>query len=428
MDTAAAQSIPVPESTKVCIVCSYCYSDKAVPSFAVMIADVQPEAGGDASDESVISIRPTFLIDGISFDDGLYNFCVLNSTLYMIEMGIHTIDHSLGGKSVYTYDLSRYLKDGGSNGGSGVCVDGEILYKDDMVAAPEMLYPKYLPFVTPTPDGKRIVVFSSTINMSFLNEDPNTGAPNAVDEDIDFEVYDPQNKAWRKLPSLRDYQLRTGSYYPDIEIQGFTFLTSSDMLFQMSEGIFVIDINMPEIGWHKQDSYLGAKRIPFEDRFFVIEDDKIQLCLDTSRAYDISPWAKTKYKEHLFDSSMASRFPTSYIALDANVGFGVRHSFRTDVAYDEDDLLVVHLQTALDMYTQIAYMLLDVSRYNLKKYKDDDMTKKKNKKKKKKEVVEGEDLEKKSFLNASSVDSFKFKLDTEPCWSFIPHCVSIIRA
>ncbi|GER38496.1 30S ribosomal protein S13, partial [Striga asiatica] len=183
MDTAAAQSILVPKSTKVYIVCSY--SHEAAMSYAVIIADLQPEAGGDVSDESVISIRPTFLIDTDSFDDGIHTFCVLNTTLYMIELGLRRDGGPRRGKSVYTWDLSPYLKDDNSGGGDYV----PIFDKDELLAAPEMLHPIFFPFATPTPDGKRIVVFSS--RMPFFTEYPN--------EQIDFEVYDPK-KGWQKLP------------------------------------------------------------------------------------------------------------------------------------------------------------------------------------------------------------------------------------
>ncbi|CAA0820919.1 Unknown protein [Striga hermonthica] len=404
-------------ATKVCMVCSYSYpySDKAVSSYAVMIVEVQLEVGGDVSDESsgipvndksLIAIRPKFLINRISLD-GNYTFCVLNSTLYMIEMGIPTIEGSLLGKSIYTCCLSPYLKDGGGVAGGEI----PILGKDVLLALPEMLYPKFLPFVTPTPDGKRIVVFSSTMSI-FIGgaRYPENSVGEEIDEEIDFEVFDPEKKEWQKLPSLRDcLPWPRWRHFLEFEIQGFTFLTSSEMLVQTSEGIFIIDIYKPENGWHGQ----------------------IQLCLDAYGAYDISPRAKTEYKEALFDSSRASWFPTSSFAWDVDVRYELLCSFKTDVVYYKNPgaLLVVNLQSALEMYTHKAYMLLDVSVYELKEYKEV-VYRKKKKKNKKKEVVEGEGPEKKKCLNlnASFVKSLKFKLDTEACWSFMPHSLSVIRS
>ncbi|GER38472.1 cysteine-rich RLK (RECEPTOR-like protein kinase)16 [Striga asiatica] len=388
MDTAAAQSITVPKSTKVCIVCSYSY--KAARSYAVIIADLQLEAGGDVSDESFVSIRPTFLIDRDSFDGSIHTFCVLNSTLYMIELGFRRGGGPRRGKSVYTLDLSPYLKGGGGGGGT--------LGKDVLLAAPEMLHPKLFPFATPTPDGKRIVVFSSM--MPFITDNP--------DEQIDFEVYDPKKRGgypWRKLPSLRD-SLR--GMPRDIEILGFTFLTNSKMLFRTTVGIFVFDIDVPVLGWCKEDLYFGANIIPFGGPFFVSgddddDDDEIQLCVAGTGAYDISPWAQTEYRESVFDSSKASWFPISSFARDFR--YEVRRFMENDVVYNEErrHLQVVHLQTAVEKDTWIAYMLLDVAECNLEDYR--------------KEVVGGEGHEKKKcLLNASLVKSFKFKLDKEPCW------------
>ncbi|CAA0820921.1 Unknown protein [Striga hermonthica] len=288
-----------------------------------------------------------------------------------------------------------------------------MLSKDVLLAAPEMLHPKFFPFATPTPDGKRIVVFSS--KMPFPTENPN--------EQIDFEVYDPKKGGgypWRKLPSLRDSLHGTRR---DIEILGFTFVTNSKMLFRTTEGIFVFDIDVPDLGWRKEDLYFGAKKVPFGGPFFVIgdddDDDEIQLCVAGTGAYDISSWAQREYRERLFDWSKASQFPISSFARDFR--FEVRRFIKTDVVYNEErrHLQVVHLQTAVEKDTWIAYILLDVSEYNLEKYEENY----------RKEVVEGEGPEKKKcLLNASVVKSFKFKLDREMCWSFIPDCLSVIQA
>lgn len=111
----------------------------------------------------------------------------------------------------------------------------------------DMFSPKAAPVALPTPDGKKIVVFT-TLNLEYYLGPPRSGL-------CDFELFDPVSNTWEQLPSImRDHPF----------IQAYGFIPGSNKLVVQVplSGLYALDLTEPGEGWEKLDTiYDGVERI-----------------------------------------------------------------------------------------------------------------------------------------------------------------------
>ncbi|CAA0806034.1 Unknown protein [Striga hermonthica] len=181
-------------------------------------------------------------------------FCVLNSMVYIFLSW---------DKLVFAADLHHYP------------TTDELGYvtQSDLLSAGSLLHTKCRPIATPTPDGKRILVFSRRLN-SYYPLDLH-----------DFEIYDPHTQTSRKLPDLPHDS--DGEFY----LVDYTFFGNSTFAIQTTRGFFVINLeleldSLSQVGWKLDHGPHKSLPIPgwsCDHRVFVIGG---AICLDAKRAYD----------------------------------------------------------------------------------------------------------------------------------------------
>ncbi|KAK6144303.1 hypothetical protein DH2020_021123 [Rehmannia glutinosa] len=280
--------------------------------YYIVIIDLNSRTDDDDVDDEFIWVTPVVRLQHVN--DEIHAFCILGSTLYMIESNeCHRLesDHRIGPppKSVYTIDLSSYLSDH----------DPYILKKSELGKAPDMLHPKTWPLAIATPDGNKILVLSSTI----------TGYDTSAEfsGEHDFELYDPDTRSWTQLPGIRydwDKLFRRYPHTRHFDIATFTFIGKSTFFIETSTyaesfSMYTIDLESLDKGWEKRETfygYISTQCNPFP--FLVIGEE---LCLTSFGAFDITKRDREYPDWYMFPlPSYGVEFercgPTSVVLLD----------------------------------------------------------------------------------------------------------------
>ncbi|KAL8504490.1 hypothetical protein ACS0TY_015885 [Phlomoides rotata] len=318
---------------KVCIVCS-----EAMGEEKLFIVDLEWNSGDECGDDDVLSIpmKPTVHFNSNGFF--LPTYCVLGSTLYVFD-GYHDTYNPKGGRSMFTYELC-----------DGV-FDLE-LTKNMLSEGPSMNEVKHFPKASPTPRGK-ILVVSTFFNME------------TRPESCDFELYDPEDGKWQKLPSLPEFlpPYAEDRITIDYCVRSFTFM-KRDMLFLHTDvGCFSLDITSP-VKWEEYPAFAGDVSIPSYPGTSLVFIGGGDICMIPYFAFDIPKCSGDK--EHLdliYTFPLLSSFPVS------------THSYKTGgiVLLDNPGVTntphICLLHSAINKETGCHEILLQVYRCNLRECK-----------------------------------------------------------
>ncbi|GFP86094.1 hypothetical protein PHJA_000753300 [Phtheirospermum japonicum] len=197
------------------LVCFTCYcGNLGIYLFIVDLNRIRKEEGYK-------SMTPALQIDRQVFDASAV--CVLKSTLYLFSKD----------SKVATLDLSKHLSFSDDNNSDNIRLTEGML--DRNLALP---FPKRSPVATPTPDGKKILLFSLQIEFD-ASDDRRPCNP------IDFELYDPDTKHWRPIPRIYYYwPMRFKKNVNPFKITAFSFHNKSTFFIDTDiAGMFELDLD-----------------------------------------------------------------------------------------------------------------------------------------------------------------------------------------
>ncbi|KAK6138416.1 hypothetical protein DH2020_027826 [Rehmannia glutinosa] len=335
--------------------------------YYIVIIDLNSKTH-DFVDDEFISAAPTVGIKRGRYDTN--GFCILGSTFYMIESAGKMMVPPP--KSVYTIDLSSYLHD---DDDVVTKPDLKILEKSELGKTPDMLHPKSKPFGIPTPDGKKMLVFSSIIRHEYGAEIVGVGA---------FELYDPENKTWKQLPGIHS----ENSYGTYFWIAAFAFIGRSTFFIETdTELMYSIDLESLDQGWKQCETFYGRSTTRcWNFPFYLIDEE---LCLTSACAYDVTKEEREWYFPRPSYGVQFRHCGHSSVILLGNVkneqcNFGI-------------------LESGLGQQTKYPHLTIDKYHCDVSKYRED---KKKN--------CDDPELS----TSITHVRCFKFLLDVEKCTVF----------